>query len=347
MTKPVNEHIKQSIEDEAVAWHSTIVAGDCSDADITRHMEWMLADPAHLDAYERVAQAYQAVGQYEAVIRNSFAGDMRNATNATKHAPWYVRLQEGWSWPQSAALAAGALALLFFVLVPETFFYDNGAKLHTYAAREGHIKAVKLIDGSRATLFAGAKMDVTIEADSRNITLTRGRVFFDVVSDKARPFYVNTGKHQVKVVGTRFEVIHTPTYDRVSVNEGLVAVASLTSDDDRQAAVEAPLLIEPGISAFYGPKAEAPVLTAVNPDSIGAWTEGMLTFRQAKLTRVVTEIDQLFPGKNITIGDESLDDMVFSGTLIVSDAEKMMHQLADFLGLDIIAGDTHITLMPK
>ena len=336
MTDTDGQHIKRSIEDEAVAWHVKLTSGACSDSDITQHMEWMLEDPEHLAAYERVAEVFHAASKHEHSLREVFAADAPAPTGQT---PWYAKLFEGWGWPQAASAAAAAAALLFFVTGTQNPFYDDRASSQYYTSTANEVRTLKLADGSRVSLFANTKLSVAFEDTARNIDLIQGRAFFDVVADKNRPFYVNTASRQVKVVGTRFEVVRTQAFDRISVNEGLVSVEKI---DDNNVS-NAPVLIEPGVSALYELDAEAPVLTEVGTESIGAWKDGILTFQNVELIEVITQIGQLFPEAALAV-DDTVDGVSFSGTLVVSDAETMVRQLASFLSLDVTLDGAHITL---
>ena len=342
MTDTDGQHIKSSIEDEAVAWHVRLTSGTCSDDDITRHMEWMLADPKNLSAYEKVAAAYHALGKSEDTIRAAFPNEGIQLSAADKSTPWYAKIFEGWNWPQTVSATAAAIALLFFATGTQNPFYDDRASSQYYTSTSDEVRTVKLADGSRVSMFANTKLSVAFETGERTIDLLEGRAFFDVVSDSGRPFYVNTGNRQIKVVGTRFEVVRAQNFDRVSVNEGLVSVQSIVDSD----MTTAPLLIEPGVSALYELDSEQPILTEVSTDSVGSWKEGVLAFQNTPLIDVVTEIGQLFPETTISV-DASIEGELFSGTLVISDAVTMTGQLARFLSLKNSVNDAHIAIQPQ
>ena len=113
----------------------------------------------------------------------------------------------------------------------------------------GRIENFQLTDGSRVALFGDSEIVVHMGIEGRVVELKRGRAFFDVTSDRSRPFYVNTTSRQVKVVGTRFEVMRSEKFERVSVNEGLVSVDTLYGQQTPEAA-STPVLIEPGMVAL-------------------------------------------------------------------------------------------------
>jgi len=333
--------------DEAATWYTRLNSGVATDLDVERHMDWLFVDPRNLEAYEKVVATMAEAANFEAAARSEFAADFASAAPAsTKLADFWRDLIAGLSWPQYA-MAATAVAVLFFITVlPTTTLYDRPSEPHVFAANSGKVETVKLADGSHVSLFADSEISVVMTDEVRDIHLIRGRAFFDVVSNPSRPFLVNAGTRQVRVVGTRFEVMRAEGYDRVAVNRGLVSVALLPSLRLDQH-VTAPILIEPGTVARYDAGAAEPVLSNMAPDSIGAWAKGVLVFKDKPLSEVLLEINKLFPSKPLRLETAVLSQKAFSGTLVVSSAEKMAQQLANFLSLDIRITESEIFFRSK
>ena len=331
------KHIDQKLIDEAAEWQVKLTGGALSDAERVRHMEWLLEDPAHTDAFEYVQEAYAGIGQHEQQIRAAFASDLKVPSNqlavASKPA------NASWVWPKFATGLAAVAALLFVVFFPQTPFYDAPSDPHVYSASAENMKNVKLMDGSRVTLFAGSQISVEMGEKARNVSLERGRAFFDVVSDKSKPFFVNTGELQVRVVGTRFEVLKAAGFDRVSVNEGLVSVASQTSEIKSPA-----ILIEPGTVATYAAESDEPTLREVDPAVIGGWTDGVLRFKDQPLVEVLEHIKLIYPELKVSLEG---GDVSFSGTLVVTDAETMLLELSEFTGMMLAEDGNVYILRPK
>ncbi|UTW59317.1 FecR domain-containing protein [Kordiimonas sp. SCSIO 12603] len=332
------KRIDQKLIDEAAEWQAKLAGGALSDAERVRHMEWLLEDPAHTDAFEYVQEAYVGVGQHEQQIRAAFASDLKIPSNQGAVAP--KPMNASWVWPKFATGLAAVAALLFVVFFPQTPFYDAPSDPHIYSASTDGLKNVKLMDGSRVTLFAGSRISVEMDDGARNVALESGRAFFDVVSDKDRPFYVNTGERQVRVVGTRFEVLKADGFDRVSVNEGLVSVASQAGEEKTPA-----ILIEPGTVATYASTSDEPILKEVDPTTIGNWTEGVLRFKEQPISEVLAQIQLIYPTIHAVVTAEG--DTVFSGTLVVTEPETMLRELAEFTGMELRADSNTYSLNPK
>jgi transmembrane sensor len=291
-------------------------------------MEWLLEDPSHPLAYEQVAMSMRNISAYETHLRAAFAKDLAPPAKTAHGKPFW----SGWGWPQLATGLVAVAALLFVVVFPSGSFYDTQVSEQVYSADAGDVRNVKLADGSRVTLFAGSSISVRINSDGRNVDLLRGRGFFSVVSDTSRPFTVDIGSRKVRVVGTRFEVIKGEGFDRVAVNEGLVAVSSSPAPEVAQ---QAPLLIEPGTIALYRQGQNAPEIQSTPVEAIGFWTSGSIAFQDEPLAAVVEKLEILFPETSIRIEDQGLASKRFSGSLVVSDIEEMLASLAAFLDLTV------------
>ncbi|NVJ99685.1 MAG: FecR domain-containing protein [Alphaproteobacteria bacterium] len=333
MTEERQNTISSAAHDDAANWYARLSSGEATDGDIARHMEWLLEDPSHADAYEQVAVAMRAAGVAEDAARQHYAGDFVVGGKPALGS----KLFGLFTWPQAATAFAAAAALLFFVIMPTMMPGEDHYGQQRYEA-VAQVERVELADGSIMSLFGGSAATVTMSEDRRVVELGAGRAFFDVTSNKERPFFVRTGTHEVRVVGTRFEVVRAERFARVAVNEGLVSV-SVVNDKDA-----APLLINPGKVALYEAGGAGPAITEVAAATIGLWADGVLTFRQAHLGDVIEKIAAIFPEHHITLADEELTDLQFSGTLVVSNAARMVEQLGALLDLEVQVTDTEIRI---
>ncbi len=340
MTK-ANKHISPAQLDAAVAWYCRLNGRDTTDADIERHMEWLLEDAAHMDAYDHISATLADADDFEAQARKAFAADFKGRQQIAEPTSFWSKLFGGGGLP-SYAYAGAVAALLLIAFVPGMSFLNTTSDALYYSANDVGIRTVTLADGSHIYMFEGSEFSVDFAKDARRVTLAKGRVCFEVVSDASRPFYVETGTRRIKVVGTQFEVIRAPGFDRIAVREGLVAVASLS-----QTVSQDPIFIKPGASVRYDSADELPVVGKQDPTSVGAWKEGILVFEKQPLSEVVVRINKLFPKVNLILGEAALEKAAFSGTLVVSDAETMVRQLAEFLSLKVTATDNRIMLTSK
>lgn len=100
-----------------------------------------------------------------------------------------------------------------------------------------------LPDGSTVWLHTGATITypVNFQSDYRQVTF-EGEGFFDVKSDRKRPFVIQSGDMKVEVLGTRFNIKAPPKemiYE-VSVVSGRVAVSAPDQAASAQKVILAP-----------------------------------------------------------------------------------------------------------
>lgn len=328
--------VSDTLLEEAAEWHARITSGDATHDDMTAHMEWLLTSPEHANAYEHVSAANRDLGQLETDIRARFAADFKLASQPhTQSETIWTRF---FSQQPVKMLAIASMILVMavttIVLQPE----ESVTTALTYTAAD-QVQVVQLADGSELSLFPGTNLTVRLNTDERHVALAKGRAFFDVASDPARPFVVKAGDHEVTVVGTRFEVLRTDDIAQVAVNEGLVSVVA-------QSHVKDAILVKPGTIARYTGNTPTPHVTKIAADKIGAWSNGVLVFKKSPLSDILAQIRAMFPDASIMLADASMADMEFSGTLIVQDAEQMLRQLAAFLDIGIKVEPTGIILTP-
>lgn len=319
--------------DAAAQWHARLTSGEATDADIERHMDWLLEDPAHADAYEAVAQLMQDAGAFEQAARAVYADDLEQEAATPAKPPrrlWDVL--SDWSWPQTVVAAAVAATLLFVTITAVFDPVPGPDGPQRYAAPADRVERIALADGSQASLFAGARLSVTMTDDRRHLTLLEGRAFFDVQTDADRPFVVTAGAQQVTVLGTRFEVMRGDGFDRVAVNEGRVEVAPIAETGAPEAEA---LIVEPGTIARFAAGTATPEITSAPAALIGAWSEGVLAFSDEPLPTIIDRLNVMFPDQQTRLGDPALATLEFSGTLVVSTPEQMVRQLAAFLELQV------------
>ncbi|MBR1575604.1 MAG: FecR domain-containing protein [Bacteroidales bacterium] len=123
-----------------------------------------------------------------------------------------------------------AAAVLLFIGVRALFHPAVG--LHPAAEAEwvqaeapspGGVRDLTLPDGTLVCLNSGSSLRYPGQFKGERRVELEGEAFFDVRPDAAHPFVVSTGKMDVKVLGTRFNVFSYPGRDLViSLLEGAV-----------------------------------------------------------------------------------------------------------------------------
>jgi transmembrane sensor len=171
------------------------------------------------------------------------------------------------------------------------------------ATETARIDSLFLSDGSRVILGPGSTLAIHPDfgGSSRELTL-RGEAMFDVLHDEAHPFIIHVPGGIVEDLGTTFSVrTGADEATRVVVAEGSVNLRS----ESRTGAGEVVLL--PGDRGIL-PREGAP--TAEHGSTVDedfAWTRGILSFRDASIAEVDSELTRWY-GYHFRVADPDLAD---------------------------------------
>lgn len=192
---------------------------------------------------------------------------------------------DSYRWAAAAVLVLGLAALIYQ-------FVDNSNSLRRVVAQNGQRESVTLPDGSGVQLNSGSEIQFyeNFSDTARFVTLA-GEAYFEVTHDH-RPFYVNTGNAQIRVLGTKFSVRGRGEQTRVTVREGRVSLRGL-----KAAPATAVVLTADQTSLCQQQNMPEPPKT-VDADQVLGWLEGRIIFDQTPLTEVVAELQRVY---NVTI----------------------------------------------
>ena len=107
----------------------------------------------------------------------------------------------------SIAIAASIIGFSFFIYVKATTHEPIKNSLNEVATKKGSKSFIKLPDGTQVWLNADSKLTFkeNFGDKTREVSLN-GEAFFDVFHDAEHPFIIHTGKADVKVLGTTFNI---------------------------------------------------------------------------------------------------------------------------------------------
>ena len=250
---------KDRLAEEAVAW--AVRTGDAGFADWEAFTTWLEQSPDHAAAYDRVAATVIEAAEGLSAVPA--------AANDDPVAP--ARHSRRWI---GGAIAASLAAMAVFGV-----WRGDG----TYVKRTapGETRMIALEDGSRIDL-AGASVIELDRDDPRFARLEQGRALFTIRHDEAHPFRLEAGEDTLVDAGTVFDVSLGRDDLAVSVGEGAVIF-----NPARQAVRLAPgdVLRSPRGSDEY----ERSTMAAAQ---VGEWSEGRLSFDDADLDEVATELSR-------------------------------------------------------
>jgi transmembrane sensor len=258
------------------------LSGALSSAEQQHFEEWLAADPANKDDYERVQALWDEADN--ALDHRRFDTDaawakVAAATGISEEPMKTVRMGIP-SWLKMGIAAAVLIAGLFLY----RFFDGSEEMVEILAAAQN--QSFVLPDQSQVTLRKGAAIRYPKEFDAkeRHVSL-RGEAFFEVTPDAERPFLVDAGDAIIKVLGTSFNVA-------CSNNEALVTVASgKVQLSDARTPLKNTVVLTPG---KQGRLKKGVISTdIVSSDSYLYWKTGKLSFREEPFRNVIKELGDL------------------------------------------------------
>ncbi|MEO0622154.1 MAG: FecR domain-containing protein [Pseudomonadota bacterium] len=309
-----------AIRRAAHAWHVRRVSEGLSPRESARLRQWLDADPRHREALDRAARLWTALGELRPA--DVPAASLRPLP-AEKAVSW---LGAGWrSWSVRLAGSAVLAAIVLVALPPGVF--DLSSTHHR--ADTAEIREVALADGSVVTLGPQAHIATTFSREARHVDLLSGEAFFSVASDPNRPFVVSVGETDVSVVGTAFALRRLAEGLRLGVVEGAVDVRQ--PDDTR----DKPLAqLRAGEQILVTARGGASSVEIVDPADLGAWRNGRLVYRGARLSEVIADANR-YSTTWFVLSDDAAASLAITASFDAGDIDGMISALADALPISV------------
>lgn len=264
----------------------------------------------------------EPVLQFEATEANAPDADDERWTLDDKPG----RAKRRWLW---AAGIAASLLIAFLIVRPGR---ENSLASNTVSTKAGSKTKIQLPDGTQVWLNADSKINYSQDfmGASREVQLT-GEAYFDVTSDKSRPFIIHTGPIDVKVLGTSFNVRAYPNEKttETALIHGAVEITLHNNPDKKiilkpseTLTVPNPPYTEPEtVNVKSDTAGDAPMFTLGRvrygkSDSTGSietmWVRNKLAFENETFERITAEMERWYNVKFV-IKDESLKSVRLTG----------------------------------
>lgn len=297
---------------EASAWLARL-HGPRSSETQGAFQDWLKADPAHPEAFERATELWD-------LLPGAAEFDMEPRHSVSRR---FVPL----AIAASLAVVAGVSAMTVLLNQPLTF-----------DTRVGEQRTAALDDGSRISLNTDSQVTVKFDSDEREVLLDRGEAMFDVAHDAARPFVVKAGEERIKALGTSFVVRRDGDRVRVTLLSGKVEVTH-AGEQPRVLAV-----LTPGERVSAAP-ATVPVLDRPELDAITAWRRGELRFRDTPLSDAVAEVNR-YGRQRVIVNDARLAALPISGVFATDNPAEFAAAVAQLHGLRVQREGEAVLLAP-
>ncbi len=187
-------------------------------------------------------------------------------------------------WPGYLKYAA-AVVLLAMIGAIWYFNQENEVTLTpTVFAGSSQI----LEDGSTLSLKNGAEITKLSFTESERKVYVKGKVFFEVVRDENRPFFVITEDATVRVLGTSFLVNSEADYTEVCVESGSVSFSTKTNLS---------LNLEKGDLGMIGKDIKGVIKRRNDDRNLLAWKDGLMSFERTPTSKVIATLEDTYDVK--------------------------------------------------
>lgn len=198
---------------------------------------------------------------------------------------------------------------------------SGATQFNTLSTKNGETYQVQLPDGTSVWLNAASSIKYPTSfttLSSRRVELS-GEGYFEVAKDKAHPFIVNTGKQEVTVLGTHFNI--NAYADEPEMKTTLLEGAIKLDLPEKTNGV----ILKPGQQASV--KSTNINVTEVNPNAAVDWKNGKFRFKNEPLQSILRKVSRWYNVEIIYIGDQQ-DLPTFSGSVSRFDnVSSILHML--------------------
>lgn len=318
--------IPGAVRERAVDWHVRLGSDEAGDADWLAFETWLAEDPVHLRAYEAVEALWSELDALAPVDAVPIPIAAIPASNVTPLIPKLRPARQPRPW--MGAVAASLLAMVVIGGTLGVNYWTGQPKTETYDTALGERRVVALADGTHITLNGGSHLTATLGRRERRVVMASAEAVFDVAKDPERPFFIEAGDREIRVVGTEFNVLHQGGDTKVTVRRGVVEVRPAGAPGAQPLA-----RLTKGQALVHHEGQKADAVGAADADVAMAWTTGRLVFQAERLSEVAVTLAR-YGRRPILVAPEARN-MRVTASLNIGSEEEMLRALAAFLPVQV------------
>jgi len=323
--------ITDQMINESEDWFDQLSAMSVNDRVLEEFKLWLEQNPAHQQAYAQVFMC-----QDENITFPILSG--KSGTNDSVAVP-NNRRNSGER--RNTIMRWGAVAALILITVLGYYTFLASPDIKEYSTQIAEIRKILLEDGSVITLGASSQISVVKFTDTeRRISLEKGEALFDIAHDSNKPFIVESGKTEVRVLGTIFNLNRTIDYLAVSLIEGKIEV-------HQKIAIGALPFFEEEKTVTLHPaqmvRVKENILNYPEQKKIkqmASWVDGRLSYFNVPLSIVISDINR-YSRVPLKVEDKSLGDLPVTAVFGTDQIDIMIEGLAQILPVTITRGQNN------
>jgi hypothetical protein len=173
----------------------------------------------------------------------------------------------------------------------------------------GKRSSLTFSDGTKVWVNSGSRLIYPAEfAKDKREVYVDGEIYIEVFKDKKRPFFVKTKNMDVRVLGTKFNVMSYDSDDQQSV-------VLLSGSVQVETAKKPKTLLVP--NQMFQTKGQLETVSQVNVDDYVSWTKGLYNFNSEELGSIFKRLSRFYGVKIIC--DSETAQLKCSGKLDLKD----------------------------
>jgi ferric-dicitrate binding protein FerR (iron transport regulator) len=227
-------------------------------------------------------------------------------------------------------------ASILLLIIAGVYFLTDKNEVVSYSTAFGETRTITLPDSSTVILNSNSTLTLGSNwLDNKSIREVSldGEAFFSVIHKmNNQPFKVKTGRDlAIEVLGTSFNVYHRED-TKVVLNSGRIQLSLPTVLPNEK------VYMKPGDLVEYDEKKYTK--RKVDPKLYTAWTENNLVLNHTSLREMIQMIEDNY-GLEIVVNENLLGETI-SGSMPVSNADKLLEQIAIAFRLKLIRDENKI-----
>ncbi|MRX92161.1 MULTISPECIES: FecR family protein [Parabacteroides] len=185
---------------------------------------------------------------------------------------------------------AAASVVLLLIGFGTYFMTDrNSPEWVAVTTEPGQIMEVYLPDSTLISMAGNSSIryDKKAYGKERRVVEMKGKAFFQVTRNEARPFSVYTERTEVTVLGTSFQIDEQPDGTDVDVMTGKVSFGVTGSETDK-------VILTAGMSASYSMESKGITILEEEDLNTLSWKTRQLRFNDTPLEKVVSDLSEYY-----------------------------------------------------
>ena len=306
-----------------------------------------IADQAYATHYVKM----QLAGMFDSANDQNFETEVEKPTGFTKRKLAFI------------GIAAGIFTIFFINyslrLDKSVIKQTNNAFVNEVVTKRGSKSSIKLPDGTIVRLNTDSRLTYLnfTAGKNREVTLI-GEAYFDVAHDSSRPFIIHTGKINIKVLGTSFNVRNYPQDKELetSLIKGKIEVSLESRPEDIItlkptekliiAKEQDELAAATKVKSSIDNKVILTSITYLRHDSLVAetsWLNDKMVFVNQPLDKIAIELERKY-AINISFKDEKVKKYRYTGVFENVSLEKVFQLIKYSKNINYKIDDKNIVI---